>query len=259
VRRLPFVLAASDHGPMIVSWLDRIETPDGACGVGAQILHCGVYESVEVNSVLELLTVRRQHFGDRVLAIDCGANIGVHTIEWAKRMTGWGSVLAIEAQERIFYALAGNIALNNCFNATAVNAAVGATCGAMMIPQPDYLAPANLGGLELANTAKNADLGQSIDRDRLVSVQAFTIDSLGFDRVDLIKIDVEGMEMEALAGAAELIGRCRPVLVVEQIKVDTAALRSWLEDRGYAVIDVGMNVLAVHQDDPTLDHVCAAK
>src|SRR5260370_16749261 len=46
------------------------------------------------------------------------------TIEWAKRMTGWGSVLAIEAQERIYYALAGNIALNNCFNSVPLPATI---------------------------------------------------------------------------------------------------------------------------------------
>ncbi len=109
-RKLPFILAASDHGPMIVSWLDMVETMPGApYGVGAQILHRGVYEPIEINAILELLAVRRQHFGDGLLAIDCGAHIGVHTIGWAKLMTGWGSVLAIEAQERLCYALAGNI------------------------------------------------------------------------------------------------------------------------------------------------------
>ena len=48
-------------------------------------------------------------------------------------MTGWGIVIAIEAQERIYYALAGNLALNNCFNARAIHAAVstapGRICG----------------------------------------------------------------------------------------------------------------------------------
>jgi FkbM family methyltransferase len=71
-----------------------------------------------------LLTLRRQYYGDGVVAIDCGANIGVFTLEWARAMTGWGSVIAVEAQERIYYALAGNIAINNCFNARAVLAAV---------------------------------------------------------------------------------------------------------------------------------------
>lgn len=35
-------------------------------------------------------------------------------------MAGWGAVIGIEAQQSIFYALAGNIAINNCFNAKAV-------------------------------------------------------------------------------------------------------------------------------------------
>ena len=47
--------------------------------------------------------------GDGVVAVDGGANIGVHTIEWATAMTGWGSVIAIEPQERIYYALAGTL------------------------------------------------------------------------------------------------------------------------------------------------------
>jgi FkbM family methyltransferase len=78
--------------------------------------------------------LRRQYFKDGVVVIDCGANIGAHTIEWGKRMTGWGSVLAIEAQERIYYALAGNIVINNCFNAVALHAAIAEKIGVMTPP-----------------------------------------------------------------------------------------------------------------------------
>jgi FkbM family methyltransferase len=67
------------------------------------------------------------------LAIDCGANIGVQ----AKHMTDWGSVLAVETQERIYYALIGNIAINNCFNAVALNAAISDALGKLKIPGPD--------------------------------------------------------------------------------------------------------------------------
>ena len=84
-----------------------------------------------------------------MVAIDCGANIGVHTVEWATAMTGWGSVVAIEAQERIYYALAGNIAINNCFNAIALHAAVSSETGIMQIPNPDYFTPSSFGSLEL--------------------------------------------------------------------------------------------------------------
>jgi hypothetical protein len=62
---------------------------------------------------------------------------------------GWGSVIAIEAQERIYYALAGNIAINNCFNAIAMHAAVSSEPGVMQIPTPDYFQPSSFGNLEL--------------------------------------------------------------------------------------------------------------
>src|SRR5712691_8692666 len=163
-RPLGFVLAASEYGPLIVNRFDRHINKDGSgYGVGYEILGTSTYASEEVTLVTGLLGVRRQHFGDGVVAIDCGANIGVHTIEWAKTMTGWGSVLAIEAQERIFYALAGNIAINNCFNATAIHAAVGAEPGEIRIPSPDYLRPASFGSLELRRRASNEYIGQAID------------------------------------------------------------------------------------------------
>src|SRR4029077_805034 len=115
-RPIAFVLTASECGPLIVNRFDGHITKDGVgFGVGYDILETSTDASEGVALVASLLGVRRQHFGDGVFAIDCGANIGIHTIEWAKTMTGWGSVLAIEAQERIFYALAGNISINNCF------------------------------------------------------------------------------------------------------------------------------------------------
>src|SRR5260221_1022167 len=162
-RKLAFVLAASDHGTMIVSRLDYCMTsPTSGFGVGYQVLECGAFDADEVSMAVSVLNLRRQYFKDGVLAVDCGANIGIHTVEWAKRMTGWGSVLAIEAQERIYYALAGNIAINNCFNATALNAAITDKSSVLMIPQPDYLAPASFGSLELRKSQNTEFIGQPI-------------------------------------------------------------------------------------------------
>jgi FkbM family methyltransferase len=257
-RKLSFVLAASDHGTMIVSRLDyRRIAPDSTIGVGYQILETGAFDAPEVTMVLSILQLRRKYFNDGVLAIDCGANIGVHTIEWAKRMTGWGRVLAIEVQERLYYALAGNIAINNCFNAVALHAAVAEKPGMLRIPQPDFLAPGSFGSLELRQHEKTEFIGQPIDYSdaALVPVQAVNIDSLKLPRIDFIKIDVEGMETEVLAGAAEAVGRHHPALLVESIKADATALREWLAARDYAIFAVGINILAVHKSDPTLPHV----
>jgi len=243
---------------MIVSRLDyRMTSPTSGFGVGYQVLECGAFDPGEVSMAVSVLNLRRQYFKDGVFAIDCGANIGIHTVEWAKRMTGWGYVLAIEAQERIYYALAGNIAINNCFNAAALNAAITDKPGMLMMPQPDYLEPASFGSLELRKSSSNEFIGQQIDYSdgSLRSIQAVSIDSLKLSRIDFIKVDVEGMEMEVLAGAAQSVADSKPVLLIETIKSDATTLYEWLIARDYKVFHVGINALAVHTSDPILRHV----
>jgi FkbM family methyltransferase len=257
-RKIAFVLAASDHGTMIVNRLDyRMVDERSGIGVGFQILEQASFDASEVDTLLFLLGTRRQYFGDGVVAIDCGANIGVHTIEWANRMTGWGQVIAIEAQERVFYALAGNIAINNCFNARAMNAAVAAQTGTMRVPVPDYLKPASFGSLELRGRAGTEFIGQPVDYSdtKAATIETVTLDSLNLARIDLIKIDVEGMELEAIEGGKESIARFHPIMLVEAIKTDATKLRAVLEQLGYRIFNAGMNLLAIHESDKSLNHV----
>ena len=178
-RKLAFVLASSNHGAMIVNRLDFRIADNVGTGVGLQILEQGAHDAVECELAVKLLMLRRQFHGDGVVGIDCGANIGVHTLEWATAMTGWGEVVAIEAQERIYYALAGNIALNNCFNAIAIHGAVAAEPGIMKIPCPDYLMPGSFGSLELKQSPDNEFIGQSIDYDEanMTPVQKVPLDA----------------------------------------------------------------------------------
>jgi FkbM family methyltransferase len=259
-RKIAFVLAASDHGTMIVNRLDyRMVDESRGIGVGFQILEGGSFDPQEVDVALSLLGLRRKYFGDGVVAVDCGANIGVHTIEWANRMHGWGEVIAIEAQERLFYALAGNIAINNCFNARALHAAVASKVGTMRIPTPDYLTASSFGSLELRPREGTEFIGQPIDYsdERTTVIRTITLDALALARIDLIKIDVEGMEIEAIEGAADSLARSHPVLIVESIKTDKAKLRAVLERLGYRLFEMGLNLLAVHDADQTLTHIKA--
>jgi len=255
-RPVAFVLASTNHGTMITNRNDyRMVDAASGYGVGFQLLSTSGFDVEEVGFVKALLHLRRRHFGDGVLAIDCGANIGVHTVEWARLMHGWGEVAAFEAQEKVFYALAGNIALNNCFNARAFHAAVGAEPGAMSVPSPDYHRPASFGSLELRRHARTEFIGQAIDYAAGTAVPVVSLDSLGLERVDLIKIDVEGMEPDVLAGAEALLHRCRPQLVVETIKTDAAAVRRLLEALGYRTWPMGINLLALHGEDPSARHL----
>lgn len=231
---------------MIVNRLDFATDQSGAAyGVGHQLLTQGCFDPDEVAVGLDILTDRRETYGDGVVALDIGANIGVFTLEWARAMTGWGEVIAFEPQDRLFYALAGNVALHNAYNVRPVHAAVGAEPGSMAIPRPNYLRSASFGSLELKFRESNEYIGQPIsyDEDDLVSVMVVTVDGFALPRLDLLKIDVEGMEIDVLAGAKDTIVRCRPHLLIEYIKVGLPALADVLKPLDYAIQVVGLNIL----------------
>ncbi|MEN8515098.1 FkbM family methyltransferase [Burkholderia sp. RS02] len=257
-RPIAFILAASNHGTMIVNRNDyNVAASGGVYGVGQQILQQSSYDVSEVAFVLALLSRRQQYFGDGVVAIDGGANIGVHTIEWARHMHGWGRVLSFEAQEVIYYALAGNIALNNCLNARAKLAALGEHNGELIVPQPDYFAHASFGSLELRQQGNTEDIGQRISYDPSngTRVPMISIDSLGLERVDFFKLDVEGMEVDVLRGARHMLQTLKPILAIEIIKSDQAAIKGMLDEFGYRYFPAGMNLIAAHSGDPVLQHL----
>ena len=255
-RPVAFILASTDHGTMIVNRFDiNVVDRQHVYGVGFSLLNQSYYEPEEADIAMTLLDERRRHFGDGVTVLDIGANIGVFTVEWAKYMTGWGQVVAFEAQERIFQALAGNVAINNCFNARTVCAAVTDHVGTMKVPLPNYLTRGSFGSLELRRSDKNENIGQPIDYDeaRMITVPAVSVDSLDLPRVDLMKVDVEGMELEVLEGARRTIGAHRPILVLEKLKADENALREYARSFGYQSFDQGLNIVAIHADDPTAE------
>lgn len=254
-RPIAFILASTNHGSMLVNRFDyRIKENDAqdGIGVGYQLLNTSTFDQAEVNTAVQLLISRRQNFGDGVIAIDCGANVGVHTIEWAQAMHGWGEVIAFEAQERIYYALAGNIALNNCFNARAIFAAVGATVGEILIPLPNYFSASSFGSLEIRKKSTTEFIGQEIDytEKSCIRTAMVPIDQLALNRLDLIKIDIEGMEMEALIGSEKSINEFKPILIIEIIKADEGEIRKFLEKFDYQIFPFGINLLAIHKNDP---------
>ena len=63
------------------------------------------------------------------------------------------------------------------------------------------------------------------------------------------------MELEALEGAVQTIERSHPIILVESIKTDSDRLRQWLKDRGYQLLAAGINTLAIHTEDKTLNDV----
>ena len=154
-------------------------------------------------------------------AMDVGANIGVLDGPHGEGGRALGRVLAVEPQRQLYQVLNGNLALNGLQNVMTMLGCMGAAVGGALMPAPDFRAQGiNLGRLS------PGEVGEP--------VPVATVDGLGLPELHLVKIDVEGMELEVLRGAAGTIARCRPTLYVENDRPDrSAALIGELLDMGY--------------------------
>jgi FkbM family methyltransferase len=182
--------------------------------VGRSFAEYGEYSEGEVDVFRQCLRA-----GD--VALDIGANFGSHTIPMARLVGPSGNVYAFEPQRILFQILCGNIALNEIANVNALPVALGRAAGRTKVPALDYRGANNFGGIALGAT-------QGED------VSVVTLDQLEVTRARLIKIDVEGMEIDVLAGAKQTLARCRPFLYVENDRAHKAeALVAQLQEDGY--------------------------
>ena len=234
-HKVPFVLASSAHGPVILFSLDwsPLSNTHVEFGTGLDILVNGEYDVALISMTCGCLEARRLAFGPGVVALDCGANIGIFSMEWARSMEGFGSVIAFEPQERLYYALAGNIALNNLFNVRALNKAVGASCGIIEVPDVDFSRPSQVGGVSLLPDRVTGPT---------MPVELLTIDSLNLPRLDFLKLDIEGMELDALEGARATIDRSKPFILAEWHICGKEPITKFMKSINYQMAFMGMNV-----------------
>jgi FkbM family methyltransferase len=255
LKKNAFGLYNTAHGSMIVNRFDYHRSyEDKWHGIGAELLEFGEHNRADTQVIKQLLTEKRKFVGDPLTVLDCGANIGVFSVEIADFLHDWGLLIAVEAQERLFYALAGNLAVHNCFNARAIWAAIDAQEGFIDIPEPNYCAAGAFSSFELQRRLGTEDIGQKIDYDKPTSrVRSMTIDYCSQLRIDFIRLDIEGMELQALAGATKVIERDHPVIFINMAKIDRDELEKFMTGFNYKLFahDVH-NVLAIHLDDPVI-------
>jgi hypothetical protein len=71
--------------------------------------------------------------------------------------------------------------------------------------------------------------------DQAGEIEVGPLDDLAVGSVDFLKIDVEGMEMAALAGARALIGRDRPYVFIEVLDGTVPEFLTWVDSNGYRI------------------------
>lgn len=187
--------------------------------IGRSIATYGEYNRDEALFLQRLL-----RSGDHIIEI--GANIGAHTVGLAKAVGPTGRVYAFEPQRGCYALLEAQLALNRLRNVFAYRAALGQEGKRLWLPLIDDATPNNFGGIALAQTETPG--AEAVDVDTLDERFAKA------DRCALLKIDVEGMEEEVLRGGMALIKRTRPLLYVENDRVEkSAALIALIQAFGY--------------------------
>jgi FkbM family methyltransferase len=169
------------------------------------------------------------------VAVDVGANIGTHALAFS-RWVGSGSVLAIEAQPVVSALLRVNSLLNKRGNIDVITALCARRRGWTSI-EVDYRDADNFGGLSFTELARadGARWWQRRHRKARNLVPIVPLDELAAGLpVSLIKLDIEGMEYDALRGARGLLRRQRPVVYLEQLStIDLRKVYDYLSHLGY--------------------------
>jgi FkbM family methyltransferase len=151
------------------------------------------------------------------IAVEAGANIGLVAVPLAQALKDRGTVLAFEVQRMLHYALCGTAALNELDNLYTYNQALGAEPGWVTVPRPDYGVVQDFGMLSLVGVDADAPGDQ---------VPVATIDGLALPRLDLLKIDVEGMELDVLKGGAGTLRAHQPWCWIEYWKVGIEPIKA---------------------------------
>jgi FkbM family methyltransferase len=160
------------------------------------------------------------------VAIDAGANIGLETLLLSSVVGATGMVLSVEPDPLNASKLRTNCNLNEARNVEVIEEAVSNRTGTIAFAASgdltSHVPHATIGG--------SHDLRPCVTLDELVRRFAAPTD------VSVIKIDVEGHELEVLEGARDLLTSGRPVIIIEvhtpETRRDCIAL---LGEAGYSV------------------------
>jgi len=155
--------------------------------------------------------------------IDVGAHQGRYAIQFSRHVGETGLVVAVEPEPRNLELLSRNLELNGIHNVRAIRAACWSCRDSLQFSRGNTLDVSRVS----KSTEKNGDLiGLPLDD---------LVEELALRRVDQLKIDVEGAELEVLEGGRKVLREFRPRLFVECHRT-LSQVCCWLEQQSYNVV-----------------------
>lgn len=180
--------------------------------IGNSIRLYGEYCEAEIQ-------VMRRYLKKDAVVYDIGANIGSHSVAFSKLFPE-GQIIAFEPNPKHYQILCMNIALNDCHNVRAFNAAATARSHMTVVEDFDAGRQGNFGIIHIGTGS--------------IPCQGLALDHVDTPDPDAIKIDVEGFETDVLMGAASRVERARPVIFYEAQEAQTLeGCYNFLAERDY--------------------------
>jgi FkbM family methyltransferase len=175
------------------------------------------------------------HLREGMTVMDVGANLGLYSLLISRAVGPSGKVYAFEPVPEIFARLKESIALNNATN---------------VIPVPVALSDEK-GKAKMSVKGGSSSLFRRVS-DEFVEVQVERLDDFvereKIERVDAIKIDVEGAELRVIRGADKTIRRDKPILMVEINPVTLPAAGTTPEELFETIVSYGYNAFVIRHD-----------
>jgi FkbM family methyltransferase len=149
---------------------------------------------------------------------DCGTYIGYYTLFFARAVGPKGCVVAIEPDRRNLQRTQENVGLNGFANVQFVNAAIGAPLG-----EVDFLLDdttnSHLPGYYVGGRDKKEEWGSKDLLREKTRIVCMSLDQAFYDkklpRPNLVKIDIEGAEKDAVQHLGRLVADVKPLIVLE--------------------------------------------
>ncbi|WCO02538.1 FkbM family methyltransferase [Psychroserpens ponticola] len=156
--------------------------------------------------------------------LDIGANFGYLSLVWAKSVCKTGQVISFEPNKNVYNSLLKSIAINNLNNIQVENLAIG-----------NENKSVNL-FFENSTTSNviQSDISQSLGTIQMIRIDDF-IKSQKLTQCHLVKIDVDGIELDILKGSINMLNKFRPIVIVE-INDDIRIVEFFIENN-YQVLN----------------------
>ncbi len=222
-----------------------------------QIYNFKVYGSIKKNKTSHFL-LKKCEFGDyhelniirkfsnknKLLFVDCGCNYGFYSFYTAS-LSEQNKIISIEASKETLDEFTKNLNLNNFKNINFFNNSVSNSIGE------------NVTFFESKNDWESSQTHSNFRLSSNFKIKSITIDNLLKnyfldDFIVIIKLDIEGNEINALKGAMEVIKKAEPLIIIEfsiysfENLDNIDYLKNFLIKYDYSIFDTKYNMIATN-------------